>query len=886
MRPYRSFVERVRKTSCAPRLHFENDFGDAVGMTVSALSPDARRAAFPLGGIGTGNVSIGSRGEFRDWELQNSPGKGNMLPFTFPAIDIRGDHQAPITRVLEAQHVPPYEGEQGFDWGRVAGLPRMRSASMTGRYPLLTIDFIDPELPVAVQLTAFTPLVPLDPDESGLPAAVLRYRVRNASSHRLRVAVVESLASPVGMDHWEHTGFPHYADRPQVCWREDDRLRGLSFVSGAAPNDHRYGTAALVTADERTTSKPGWLTGPAFDGAQSFWTDLKTDGRLDPEPRTGLDPGQQHDPPRIGSLAIHHGLEPGQSQDFEFLLGWHLPNRHRGWYPNGANYDDIVLNHYATRFTDAWSVADHLREHLVPLEQATRGFHDALYESDLPQPVLEAAGTSLVVARSTTCFRFDNGTPAGQFAGWEGSFDRAGSCHGTCTHVWNYAQTLAYLFPTLEQSARQNEFSTETDQTGRMNFRAQQMFGDPPWDFPHPAVDGQLGTIVRLYREWRYSGDDRLLNLWPAASRALEFAGSYWDRDNDLMLDGVQHNTYDIEFWGPNPLANVLWLAALRAGSRLAAAAGDQHAADRYAGMEVTARQRIDAHLFNGEYYQQRLGDRDLTDMAATRYQVGSGVLSDQLLGQTLSHLTGLGDLLPVEHLRSAITAVHRHNFRTRIGDHDSLQRSYALNDEAGLLTCSWPQAGRPALPFIYSDEVWTGIEYQVATELIYQDRIDEALAVVAAVRDRFDGLRRSPWNEAECGNHYVRSMAAWGLIIALTGYSWEAADERMRFAPRIGADPHACDVDGTDGNGGTRAERTDGDDVWLRTIFTTHTCQGRAEITGDRITLSVDTGQLVLSELWLGDRQLNSDGLTPDGLNPDTDRSITLAAGQQQTFG
>lgn len=799
------------------------------------LGPDATAAAFPLGGIGTGNVSIGARGEFRDWELQNSPGKGNLLPFTFCAIDVRpaGGGEA-VTKVLEARLPGPHEGEDGYGWGRVAGLPRFASAEFLGRYPLLSIDFADDRVPVRPSLEAFTPLVPLDPAESGLPAAVLRYRVHNPTDEAQQVTLALSLASPVGMDGWRHNGFPTYPTAASVDHRDAAGIRGLTFTAAGPSDAVGYGTATLTTRHDDVSVKPQWLAGHWSDGVQAFWNDLSADGRLEAETRESHDDNPPTGGARIGSLALHRTLAPGETGDFEFVLSWHVPNRHRAWDERGELYDQVVLNHYATRFEDAWAVAGHVHEHLPVLEASTRAFTDALFGSTLPAEVIDAAAAGLSVARSTTCFRIDNGTPEGQFLAWEGSFDREGSCLGTCTHVWNYAQTLAYVFPSLERSARRNEFLTETDEGGRMHFRSQRVFGgSEPWDFEHPAVDGQLGTVLRMYREWRFSGDDQFLTeLWPKVAEAVDFSQRYWDPDGDLILESVQHNTYDIEFYGPNPLGSVMFYGALRAAAVMAAKVGDQDRAKRYADAASTGAKAMDELLYNGEFYVQQLEDVD-----AHRYQFGIGVLSDQLLGQFLAHVAGLGHLLDQDHVRSAIKAVYDHNFRADLSEHVSVQRTYALNDEAGLILCSWPNGGRPALPFVYSDEVWTGIEHQVAAHLIFEGFVEEGLTITRAVRQRFTGRNRNPWNEAECGNHYARSMASWALIIACSGFDWDAGTRRLAFAPVVG--DH---------------------DQPFRTLFTTGAAQGRVTITGDSAELTVDHGSLDLAELVINNRNFLCD--------------------------
>jgi hypothetical protein len=170
------------------------------------------------------------------------------------------------------------------------------------------------------------------------------------------------------------------------------------------------------------------------------------------------------------------------------------------------------------------------------------------------------------------------------------------------------------------------------------------------------------------------------------------------------------------------------------------------------------------------------------------RYQYGRGCLSDQLLGAWFGAVVGLDNLLPPERVRAALESIFRYNWRADLGDHANTQRTYALNDEAGLLLCSWPKGERPTQPFPYSDEVWTGIEYQVAAHLIYAGLVDEGLTIVRGLRDRHDGERRNPWNEFECGNHYARAMASWSLLLALSGFRYSAPASRISFAPVINA--------------------------------------------------------------------------------------------------
>ena len=473
---------------------------------------DARAAAFPLGGIGTGNVSLGARGELRDWEIFNGPGKGNTLPFTFFALRVAAEGGVPITKVLESRLQPPYDRPNGYEPGDVAGLPRMQGSRLRGEYPFAWIDLVDDQLPLSITLEAFTPFVPLDAAESGLPAAVLRYRVRNTGGSPLEVTVAGSLFNAVGFDGFSDIGpGPRILGQPANAFREEGPLRGL-HLSSSLPADHlRHGTMVLLTSAATLTVKPDWPGyWPACElGLDDLWRDLCEDGRLDVAAardsdavrRTSLidmfdgtdasrtlaaaleEANAEAPRHRVGTLGLVETLDPGTEHVFEFFLAWHFPNRPRAWLEpwfDNSNADQVVRNHYALRFGDAWDVGRHLFENLPDLERATRDFHQSLHASTLPRELVDAAASNLASLRSTTCFRLEDGT----FAGWEGTFDRVGSCGGSCTHVWNYAQSAAFLFPELERSMRRVEFGLETDPDGRMNFRTNRIFGAAPAAVP------------------------------------------------------------------------------------------------------------------------------------------------------------------------------------------------------------------------------------------------------------------------------------------------------------------------------------------------------------------------------------------------------------------
>ena len=740
--------------------------------------PYLKEVAFPLGGIGTGTVSLGGRGNLRDWEIFNRPGKGVDLPFTFFALYFEDDTGRSAVRVLEGPLTPPYTGRVGVKRTEVPGLPRLENARFFGEYPFARVEMTDSRLPLRVSLEAFNPFIPLDPEASGIPAAVIRFRIRNLSSKTVKLTVAGSIMNPVGFDgEGEIGGLGNDKFGQNLnAVRKTPALSGL-FMTSAKPvtTSPGLGTLALATSLTDITYVSHWERGDWWDDLQIFWDDFSKDGRLKDLDDGTASPDKRTD---VGSLGVTASLGPFEEVTLPFIIAWHFPNHKDDFDIVPKQRGSVFRNQYATRFADAWAAAAYIVRNLPDLERRSRLFHEALYSSTLPPYVLDAVSSQMSIIRTTTCLWLE-----GQgFFGFEGSNDRTGCCPLNCAHVWNYAQSLAFLFPSLERSMRETDFLNQVKPDGSMIFRTSlPLKSGVFWDF-QPAADGQMGRIISLYRDWQISGDNAFLKkLWPNAKRALEYAWTSWDADKDGLMEGEQHNTYDIEFYGPNSMMGGFYLGALLAGSRMAAAMGDREAAARYLEVFEKGRQKYNDLLWNGEYYVQKYDQ-----IMEKKYQYGEGCLSDQALGQWVSMVAGLGRFLPEDRLKSTLGSIFRYNFLPDFRDFSNVQRTYALNDEKGLLLCSWPKGGRPPLPFVYSDEVWTGIEYQVASHLLYEGLLEEGLSLVKAVRDRYDGRRRNPWDEVECGHHYARAMSSWGLLLALSGFSYSGVDMKIGFEPKL----------------------------------------------------------------------------------------------------
>lgn len=785
-----------------------------------------RRIAMPLGGIGTGTVSLGGRGDLRDWELMSRPGKGfvptttggshRVGPFFALRAQSTSKGTAPVARVLEGA-IPPedFEGATGSPVMN-AGLPRFADATFDAAYPLGQVTLSDPQVPVRARLEAFNPLIPGDTDRSGLPVAVLRYVLLNEGDDDLRVTVCGNVPNFIGIDGWQHNRawdgapLPGGASANRNHWRSDEQLHGM-FMDSAGVESGRdtWGTLALALmptmdaagapVEMELSHRTQWANRPWGDSLLEFWDDLVRDGRLDEPAQAAAQEAAQgaaqdagQDGP-MASLAATLDLPAGEARAVTFLLTWHFPNRFP-WHLTDPPAP-MLRNAYAQRFEDAWALAQWMGPRLAELERDTLAFVRSFCESDLPEPIKESALFNVSTLRSQTCFR----TADGRFFGWEGCHDQLGSCHGSCTHVWNYEQATAFLFPELARTMREVEFAHATDDRGLMSFRV-----DLPLEkaqgHAHAAADGQMGCVMKLYRDWQLSGDDAMLRaLWPQARAALAFAWvpGGWDGDQDGVMEGCQHNTMDVSYYGPNPQMGAWYLGALRAAAAMADHLEDTAFADRCRALADAGGRWMDEHLFNGEWYQHQIRPPRETgepapglrlpgeevDADNPPYQLGTGCLIDQLVGQYMAHVAGLGYLLDRAHVRQTLRSIMRYNFQPSMQGHFNCMRTYALGDEAAVTMASYPRGDRPGRPFPYFTEVMTGFEHTLAAHMLFEQMHEPALRVIRAIRERYDGRRRNPFDEAECGHHYARAMASWAHVLAWTGFHYSAVSGAMRFA-------------------------------------------------------------------------------------------------------
>ena len=764
----------------------------------------------PLGGIGAGCICLNGYGGLQDFSIRNRPatsalpdGHSNPGDAGFALLHIKGPE--PITRLLEG----PFPVEkiydqglqaQGYRHGGYEGLPRFIRSHFQSGYPFGQIQLSDPTIPVEVQVTGWSPFVPLDEVASSLPCAILEYTLLNTSRE------------PVTCEFSYHLS--HLAEgattRSEGTRNEVIPGKGVFFSNTELSSEESFGSASVTTIGQRPKIKGTWIRGGWFDAVSALWREVETGRFTANDGQEGVGNSGRNG----GSVLVKVTLAPGEQVVIPVVITWHFPNSNQsyGGETSECQGGDCCCaspkwkTFYSSLWKDARDVANYVHSHYESLRERTAAFQTALLGSSLPVEALDAISANLAILKSPTVLRQANGN----LWGWEGCFTSSGCCSGSCTHVWNYAQSLPHLFPGIERTLREQELERSISEAGHVNFRSALPDGPAGHDF-HAAADGQLGGLMKLYRDWQITGDTEWLKkLYPLAKRSLEFCINAWDPDRKGSLSEPHHNTYDIEFWGPDGMCTTVYIGALSAMSAMAEALGATKDQQEYLQLATRGARLIEKDLFNGEYFEQKVQYRGLRNTSfldtinsnptnqspalirllkkeGPKYQYGTGCLSDGVIGAWMASIYGIELPIDPELIRKNLISIHRYNFRHSLATHSNCQRpGYAMGNEPGLLLCSWPRGGKPTLPFVYSDEVWTGIEYQVASHLISVGLVKEGIEIVKAVRSRHDGSVRNPWNEYECGSYYARAMASFSLLGALSGFRYSAVDQTLHFGPKL----------------------------------------------------------------------------------------------------
>jgi uncharacterized protein (DUF608 family) len=778
-----------------------------------------REISFPLGGIGTGSIGLSGAGRLIDWEIQNRPAKGITNGLSHFAVRAEQDGKVLDARILNGPYLGsrtgdfPADTSRNFGFGArrdsLAGMPHFDANTFEGRFPVAKLAFESPLFPGAVELAAFNPFIPLNDRDSSIPTAMFEIAFSNSTDAPITYTAV----GVVG----------HGLQPPTKATRVNRKgLTGVKVITDEPDSGAPHYAEIVLATDSPVTSRQTHLyRGHWFDALEVYWKELNQPGPFADRDYGTADVAGGMGRNRDSSLVAGHVVvAPGETKSVRFAITWYAPNFRKYWitpvwhFRNPSPASGQWKNWYATEWTGAETIAKEVLERWPTLRDETLAFRDAVYGSTLPLAVLDAAGANLSILKSPTTVRLEDGT----FYGWEGCHPAAGSCEGSCTHVWNYQQALPFLFPALERSMRTADYKYNLNAAGGLSFRLSLPLGTSN-ETERPCADGQFGNVMKTYRDWKLSGDDAWLrNLWPSVRRSLDYAWSpdnpdRWDPEQTGVLWGRQHHTLDMELFGPNSWLTSFYLGALVAAAEMADALDDASAGELYRHIYGRGRAWVDQNLFNGSHFTQQIDIADKSVLAPfiksekslgvlgdtveqlywseehkeLKYQIGGGCIIDQALGQWHATLYGLGEILDRQKVITSLGTIYDNNFKRRLGDIYNPCRVFGLDDESGAVITTWLEgAVKPAVPVPYAQETMHGLEYAFAQLLMAYGMIDRGIDVTAGVRDRYDGGKRNPWNEIECGSNYARSMASWGAMIILAGFTFDARRGHIGFSPQV----------------------------------------------------------------------------------------------------
>ncbi|MDQ2864131.1 MAG: GH116 family glycosyl-hydrolase [Bacteroidota bacterium] len=732
---------------------------------------ELRYIGMPVGGICCGTVYVGGDGRLWVWDIFNQNQLG-VITKTLP-VKLEGFNKQEITNADGTLYLKALTETSPMQQGFALSIKRNGTTitkrlheddwdevSFEATYPVATIKYIATDLPLEISVKAFSPFIPGNAKDSGMPATIQSISLKNLSNEPMDVEVIGWLEN-------------------KLLYYTEEKNPGCTRINTIEKNTYYKGIALQCdTANKELEKAPDY--GNMFFATLSKNAICISDVNANKgEPALkikGLVRRSDNSP--IAGIIQDNKLKPGQETTIDFIISWYTPNV--DFYYDGAHKDMTVtgaeLHYYTTHFASAKSVGEYIAQNYKRLKDQTLLWKETWYDSTLPWWFLERTFLNISAIATSSTHRFQSG----RYYAWEG----VGCCHGNCTHVYQYAHAVSRIFPELERDTRERVDLGigYDDATGMIRIRGEKT---------GPSIDGQAGTVLRIYREHQMNNDYSFLQRnWPKIKKAVIFVIEQ-DKNKDGMEDTPMENTLDALWHGEISWIVGLCIAAVRAGQAMAEEMNDTDFAEQCKQYAEKGTRNMETYLFNGEYFIHR------PDPAVGKKEIGSFNTChiDQVYGKSWAWQVNLGRILSKEKTMSALHALWKYNYMPDVGPYIKKHpggRFYAVAGEGGMIMNTNPKnednpyGNAKAWQVGYFSECMSGFEHQVAAHMMAEGMHEESLVLTRSIHDRYNAFKRNPFNEIECSDHYGRAMASHGTFISACGFTYHGPKGHIGFSPKL----------------------------------------------------------------------------------------------------
>lgn len=770
---------------------------------MTQMANGLKNSGIPLGGLGTGSVELRSDGLFHEWQIMNNnpwgPGPKVDVPNNalFFGLQLTGADKRSV--VLASP-------DELFGWLMdpylLPWLERPTEIKSKARFPFTELEYDFPGLPANVSLEAFSPFIPLDAKNSGLPLAYLTFTIENRSKKELPLTFFGCMANLAGASSDDALSVMEFTGR--------GKRASMSFCRENIPDQQSdCGSVALgMVAD-----KPGVTSYGMHLKTRDLWDVLRETGRLEnhdfataegaPYPIEAGRRGRRRKGFRShGALARSMTLKPGESTRVTFMVCWHFPNLIerdlKAKNAVGAN----IGHQYENWFEDATDVFKYAAKNADKLRGETKQFFDAYYSSTMEPWLLEA-----VSAQLTTLIKSSWWDKYGRFGIWEG----LGCCGLQTTDITHYGSfPIVQFFPEIEKS-QMRLTKDNVEEAGDIPHMMPATFACSDVD-NLKRIDLMPQFVLLVWRDVLWTADlEYLREMWPTVKDAMAFMDT-----KDLNGDGLPNNTgadqtYDqFPMKGTSAFVGILFLASLRATAEMAELMGETDYACDLRQRFSAAKDLLDEQLWTGDFY--RLCYDPVTG------QGNDGVMTDQINGDWfIRQTTGTG-LLANGKVKSALRSIID-----------------ACSHPAGFLAnCAWPKGGGAGTSRLGTDQAncpWSGVEYAVAAHMILLGMENAGIKVARDVWERYEHVGER-FNHIECGGHYYRALSSWAVYLALSGWTMDILNRTLKL--RIGRKP-------------------------MQSVLTTANAWGILNVDGKTIRVSIERGSLKLKTIEIAGKRFKN---------------------------